>query len=235
MATRLKGPGLNSFQQLPLDLPQKSRLSRDDFIGGAANRAALQLVDSWPDWNGQIAIIWGPEGSGKSHIANFWLERAGGIRLTANQFADPETVAACLIEDADSQDIDETGLFHVLNRATQTGASLLITARTPPASWGLALPDLNSRLSAATIARIEAPDDTLLSAVLAKQFSDRQLLVEANVISYLVERMERSLAAATAIVDALDRLSLERQARITRSLAAIVVNDANPLQGELDI
>lgn len=226
---------MKTSQQLPLDLPQKPRLSREDFIEGRANRAALQLVDSWPDWSTPLAIIWGREGSGKSHLANIWLERSGANRLSANDLSDFNVASPCLIEDADSQIIDETGLFHVLNQARQTGVSVLITARQLPVGWGAGLPDLNSRLAAATTVEIEAPDDSLLSAVLAKQFADRQLAVEANVISYLVSRMERSLATAASIVEELDRLSLEKQVRISRALAALVVKDSDPTQAELDI
>jgi chromosomal replication initiation ATPase DnaA len=226
---------LNASQQLPLELPVKPRLSREDFIEGRANRAALQLVDSWPDWSAPLAIIWGPEGSGKSHLANIWLEKAGARRLVAQDPVRLDASFPCLIEDADTQDIDETGLFHLLNQAKQIGAPVLITARKPPAIWRTSLPDLSSRLGAATVVGIDAPDDALLSAVLAKQFADRQLSVEASVISYLVSRMERSLAAAAMIVDALDRLSLEQQTRISRALAALVVKDSDPSQAELDI
>jgi chromosomal replication initiation ATPase DnaA len=226
---------LNAPKQLPLELPVKPRLSREDFIKGRANGAALQLVDSWPNWSASIAIIWGPEGSGKSHLANIWLEKSGAARVFAQDMAGLDSSAPSLIEDADAQHIDETRLFHVLNEARQKGAPILLTARKPPAAWHVGLPDLNSRLGAATIVGIEAPDDALLAAVLAKQFSDRQLAVEANVISYLVSRMERSLAAAAFIVDELDRLSLEKQTRISRALAALVVKDTDPLQAEFDI
>jgi chromosomal replication initiation ATPase DnaA len=226
---------LDNSQQLPLDLAQTPRLSREDFIEGRANGAALRLVDSWPDWSAQTAVIWGPGGSGKSHLANIWLQKAGAMRLAAQHVSDLGVTAPCLIEDADTKEVDETRLFHVLNETRQAGASVLITCRKPPSAWNIALPDLKSRLGAATLVEIDAPDDPLLAAVLAKQFADRQLAVETNVISYLVSRMERSLAAAASVVDALDRLSLEKKTRISRSLAALVVKDSDPFQSELDI
>jgi chromosomal replication initiation ATPase DnaA len=226
---------LEDSRQLPLDLAQRPRLSREDFIEGRANRAALALIDSWPGWSAPLAIIWGPEGSGKSHLANIWLQEAGAISLSAPSLFGTAVSTPLLIEDADIQTIDETGLFHVLNQGRQARVSVLLTARKPPSAWGIGLADLNSRLGAATIVEIEAPDDALLSAVLAKQFADRQLAVEANVISYLVSRMERSLAASASIVEQLDRLSLERHVRISRALASLVVKDSDPLQSELDI
>jgi chromosomal replication initiation ATPase DnaA len=226
---------LDNSQQLPLDLAQKPRLLREDFIEGRANSAALRLVDSWPDWSALIAVIWGPGGAGKSHLANIWLQKAAGMRLAAQFTSDFVVTAPCLIEDADTLGVDETQLFHILNGARQARASVLITCRKAPLQWDISLPDLKSRLGAAISVEIDAPDDALLAAVLAKLFADRQLAVETNVISYLVSRMERSLAAAASVVDALDRLSLEKQTRISRSLAALVVKDTDPSQSELDI
>jgi chromosomal replication initiation ATPase DnaA len=225
---------LDTSRQLPLDLQQRPRLSREDFIKGRANETALKLIDSWPNWNAPVAIIWGPEGAGKSHLANIWLQHAGASQLLVTSSLGPVS-APLLVEGADKGAIDETALFHLLNQAKQAGTTVLLTARKPPAGWGVNLADLNSRLAAATTVEIEAPDDALLSAVLAKQFADRQLAVEANVISYLVSRMERSLAAAGSVVEELDRLSLEKQVRISRALAALVVRDTDPSQTELDI
>jgi chromosomal replication initiation ATPase DnaA len=224
-----------SPKQMPLDLAPRPRLSREDFIEGHANRAALKLVEMWPGWNAPLAILYGPAGSGKSHLAKIWLEKAAGSQVVASGLPDLDPSVPCLIEDIDSRDIDETALFHALNQIRQAGGTMLMTSLTAPSAWKIELPDLKSRLAAAAIAGIEAPDDALLSTVLSKLFADRQVAVEANVVSYLVNRMERSLAAAASVVDELDRLSLERQSRISRALAALVVKDSDPLQAEFEI
>ena len=95
-----------------------------------------------------------------------------------------------------------------------------MTAQRPPDLWGLATPDLVSRLRLAPLLRLEAPDEALLRAVLVKLFVDRQLVVESNVVDYLVLRLDRSLGAARQLVDALDRASLADHRRITRPVAA---------------
>ena len=102
--------------------------------------------------------------------------------------------------------IEET-LFHLYNALAGTGA-MLLTARQPAARWPIALADLRSRLRAAPAAAIDRPDDALLAAVMVKLFADRQLRVGAEVITFLVARMERSFAAAAALVEALDRAAL---------------------------
>ena len=143
---------------------------------------------------------------------------------------DPTALPARLvIEDADlyaGHPSAEEGLFHLLNHQLSTGGHLLITARTPPRDWGLALPDLQSRLQSIAIARLEAPDDALISAVLVKLFADRQIMVPANLIPYLVSRMDRSIAAARDLVAALDARALALGRPVTRALAAELLDSA---------
>jgi chromosomal replication initiation ATPase DnaA len=98
-----------------------------------------------------------------------------------------------------------------------------LTSRLWPISWPVELPDLKSRLKAATVVEIGEPDEDLLAQVIIKLFADRQLNIDDKLVGYIVARMERSLEAAQRIVDQLDRLALARGARITRSLAAEVL------------
>ena len=130
------------------------------------------------------------------------------------------------IEDAETAAGDETAetaFFHLHNLVTQAG-HLLVTATRPPRDWGLGLPDLVSRLQASPVARIDAPDDVLLSAVLIKLFADRQIAVPPALIPYLVQRMERSIAAARDLVARLDAHALAAGRPITRQLAAEVLD-----------
>ena len=64
------------------------------------------------------------------------------------------------------------------------------------------------------------PDDLLLRQVIVKLFADRQLNVSPRVVDYLVARMERSLGAANALVDEIDREALSRKGPVTRQVAA---------------
>jgi chromosomal replication initiation ATPase DnaA len=117
----------------------------------------------------------------------------------------------------------EAALFYLYNRLIPQGR-LLLTASAAPRDWGLTLPDLLSRLQAMAVARLEAPDDALLAAVLVKLMADRQITPAANLIPYLLPRMERSIAAARALVAVLDARSLATQRPITRQLAAEVLD-----------
>lgn len=122
----------------------------------------------------------------------------------------------------------EAALFHLHNLMAAEGGRLLLTARGAPRDWGLGLPDLLSRLSASALVRIEPPDDALLSAVLVKLFADRQLIVPGALIPWLVSRMDRSLAMARQLVEALDARALSERRAITLPFAARVLDSLTP-------
>lgn len=217
-------------RQLVLDLPPEPRLTRADFCVAPPNRMALAAVDGWRNWPSRKMLLVGPPGAGKSHLAQIWAADAGAVLIAASALATADIAAlaaggAVAVEDAEmlaSNTAAEAGLFHLHNLLAFSGA-LLVTARTTPRDWGLALSDLTSRMQASPLTRLDPPDDALLSAVLAKLFSDRQLAISANLIPYLVARMDRSIAAARVLVAALDAKSLSQHRPITRALAAEIL------------
>lgn len=216
---------MSAPRQLVLDLPYREALEAHDFLVSGSNAAAIELIDRWPDWPHPAAIVTGPEGSGKSHLANVWRLKVGAGVLHAPELVDDAVAhlggtTRIVVEDIDRGLADERALFHLLNLARERRLSVLLTARIPPGEMSVALPDLRSRLRALPHMPIEAPDEALLRAVLVKLFTDRQLQVEPQVISYLTVRMERSMKAATRLVAAADSLALALQRRVTRNIAA---------------
>ena len=218
-----------AMRQLPLDLAHAEATSRDDLVVGPSNAQAAALVDCWPDWPSPVVVLAGPAGSGKSHLVAVWREASGATALAPGRLGPEAAEAAArgpvLIDDVDTVPVDETGLFHLVNAVRQHGTFLMMTSRRFPLAWGVVLPDLVSRLKAAATVEIHEPDDALLAAVTTKLFADRQVEVEPHVVQFLVRRIERSLSSAIEAVARLDRAALERKTRITRALAAQVVEE----------
>lgn len=216
---------MTALRQLAFDLPHAGSRGREDLITGRANARAIEFIDNWPDWPGPVALLAGPPGSGKSHVAAAWAQAAGATTVQASEIgrALPPRTANFLVEDAGPGAVDERALFHLLNHVRAERGHCLIVARTRPGEWGLALPDLISRLRAAPMVEISEPDDALLRAVIVKLFADRQVEPPPAVVDYMVARMERSLAAAGALVAAIDAEALARKCRVTRPLAAAVM------------
>ncbi len=218
--------------QLAFDLPLRPALGREAFFAAPSNAAALALVEGWQDWSGGRLVLAGPAGAGKTHLAQVFAQSAGATVLAASGLASADLPAlasrAMAVEDADRMAGDaaaELALLHLWNMVAEAGGRLLVTGTGVPAGWGIALPDLASRLTAAPLAMLEPPCDRLLAALLAKLFADRQLAVAPAVITYLVPRMERSAAAAQDIVAGLDALALERRQPVTVRLASQALAD----------
>jgi chromosomal replication initiation ATPase DnaA len=212
-------------RQLAFALPHAESFTRDDFLEGPANAAALALIDGWPDWPNRVMLLVGPEGSGKSHLASIWAEEAGARStsahtLTADEVPGSLATGALVVEDLRSGDVDERALFHLLNLAREDQASVLITARTPPSSLEIELRDLRSRLRAIPVVSLQPPDDQLFRALIVKFCADRQLSVDEAVVSFLANRLERSFAAARQAVELLDTEALRLGRPVTRALAA---------------
>lgn len=225
-------------RQIPLDLGHRPGHSRDELVVSDANRQAVALIDAWPDWPATVVVLAGPAGSGKSHLASIWAANANAAFVEPSEIEawveDAPLTHPVVMDDADVE-LDENGLFHLINAARAAGTHILLTSRLFPSAWGVRLPDLASRLKAAATVEILEPDDLLLAAVITKLFADRQVDVEPHVVQFLVRRIERSLSTAIDVVDRLDRAALEQKTRITRALAAHVVTALDLGQADLDL
>ncbi len=211
-------------RQLVLDLDHSVSFAREDFLSGPSNVAALTLIERWPDWPSRIVTLTGPEGSGKSHLAAIWADESGA-RVLSPKFlssADvPGTLAtgALVVEDLESEDLDEHALFHLINLAREEDAYVLLTSRYAVASLPVTIRDLASRLRALPAVMVTPPDDVLLRSLLIKLASDRQLALDESVINYLVNRIDRSFAAARNAIQTLDDEAMRRHRPVTRALA----------------
>lgn len=225
-------PAQKSPKQLPLDFAPRPALGREDFLVAPCNAEAVQWVERWPDWPGVALVITGPKGAGKTHLAQVFRHISGApaIDVDALKAKGPDGVlagqGALVLEDMEAFILSgqEEALFHLYNLARETGAHVLMTAESAPARWGIALKDLSSRLNTAQIAEIRPPDDALLSALIVKQFSDRQLRVDQDVLTYMLARMDRSFAGVRDLVRALDEAALAEKRAITKPLVKRVLD-----------
>ncbi len=188
--------------QMVLPLRWRAAQGQKDFFVSAANSEAVRFLDGWSTWPIPAALLIGPAGSGKSHLAAIFARRAN----------------ARLWDDADCA-ADEEALFHAWNAAMEERRPLLLTARSDPRDWNLGLADLHSRLSATPRVAIRSPDDALLQAVFLKLWRDRGIEPPADFVRYVLSRIERSFEMAAKAVNLLDRAALAEQRPLSIPLA----------------
>ncbi|MBR9972209.1 HdaA/DnaA family protein [Magnetospirillum sulfuroxidans] len=225
--------------QLTLDLGHRPALGRDDFLVAPCNAEAVAWLERWPAWPQHALALFGPQGCGKTHLLAVFAQHHGlatniipAAELTAADSLRMQLGPVTILDDLDGL-TDETALFHLWNRTKEAGRYLLLAGRTAPARLPVALADLRSRLGGLHAVGIGAPDESLLAAVLIKLFSDRQLRVGEDVVTFILGRAERSFAAMGQLVQQLDRESLARRKAVTVKMVREALTGHDDRQGEL--
>ena len=199
--------------QLILKFPKNKVFQKEDFYVSSSNNQAYEFINGWPKWLKRIVNIYGPPGSGKSHLASILKSKTSVLEIDSKLISDKiffqlKTKEALIIENL-SQNISENLLFSLWNTILQDNKYFLITSETPINLFNFKLVDLKSRVSSCVTIGIKLPDDKLISVILAKNFSDRQINVEKKHIDYIVKRIDRSYEKISQFISVLDKYSLK--------------------------
>ena len=222
--------------QLVFPFGARPVFDREEFIVAPCNEQAFRFIESWPDWPARAAALYGPAGCGKTHLARIWAKTSRASEFPVTLPAEEDHVdtmhrvavehvisqlpenSVVLIEDVDANapTRDRDGLLMSLFERPKT--TLLLTGNAAPSQWPAVIGDLRSRFDALLAFPMWAPDDTLLSGLIAKHFADRQLAVPGNVVKRIVTHIERTPGAVEAFVNRADRKALSEKRAISEKL-----------------
>ena len=200
--------------QLILKFPTQQAYQKEDFYVSPSNQEAYDFINKWPKWIKRIVNIFGPSGSGKSHLASILKDKTSYLQIDSNElnektFLKFKTKEVLIIENLD-ENIYEKLLFSLWNVVLQDNKYLLITSVKPISSYKFKLRDLISRVNSSLIIGINLPSDDLISVILAKNFSDKQIKVEKKHIDYIIKRIDRSYEKISQFILTLDKYSLKK-------------------------
>jgi len=208
------GNFIQMSNQLILKFPKNKIYLREDFYVSSSNQEAYDFINSWPKWIKRIANIFGPSGSGKSHLVSILEKKTSTLIVQANELNDKiffkfKTKEALIIENLNEK-ISQNLLFSLWNTAVQDNKYFLITSMKPINNYKFKLADLNSRTSSCLTIGIKLPSDELISVILAKNFSDKQVKIEKKHIDYVIKRIDRSYEKISQFISLLDKYSLKK-------------------------
>jgi chromosomal replication initiation ATPase DnaA len=214
-----------SARQLALPFAYIPRFRVEDFIPAPSNEEARAWLGRTADWPASRLALYGEAGCGKTHLLQLWAERHGALLLggpSLRRLPELGGSPAIALDDADAAP-DETTLLHLVNLAGEMRRPLLMAGRVPPARARVRLPDLASRLRSMTAVALRPAEEPLLRALFTRLLSDRQLVLAESLQDWLLARLPRHPAALREAVARLDREAMAAGGRVTRGMAAVLV------------
>ena len=209
---------MKNLNQLLLNFKHKQNFNYSDFYVSKSNYYAFQLIEKWPKWEKNILNIYGEKHSGKTHLANIFLNKNRGIKVNEkeinNELLKKFKLFENIIIDNYENKCNEKIMYSIFNLVDQDNKYLIINSINPINEIDFKLNDLKSRSKNCLFAQIDNPDDELMFAIILKSFSDRQIQVSKKLIDFIIKRIDRSYGKIADFIYKVDELSLKKKKSI---------------------
>ena len=209
---------MRDLNQLLFNFEYKQNFKDEDFYVSSSNYYAFKLINSWPKWEKNLLNIYGEKYSGKTHLTNIFLKKFKGFKIKANSFENKNLneikIYENIILDNFDQNIDEYLIYSLFNIIDQDNKYLIINSLTPINEMNFKLDDLKSRTKNCLVAKIDKPDDELMFALILKNFSDRQIVIDKKLINFIIKRVDRSYDKIFEFIYKIDEISLKKKKSI---------------------
>jgi len=217
---------MRDINQTIIKFNYNKNLSKDDFVVSKSNKHIFEFLDMWPRWEKNFINIIGEKLSGKTHLTNIFINKNKGIKIKAeslsNNYLKKIKIYENIILENLTSNVDEKLLYSLLNLIEQNNKYLIITSFSPIVDIDFKLNDLKSRTKSFILLNIEKPDDELIFAIILKNLSDRQILLDKKLINYIIKRIDRSYSKIHDFIYKIDQLSLKKK----KSVDLNIIKDA---------
>ncbi|MGH8721062.1 MAG: HdaA/DnaA family protein [Burkholderiales bacterium] len=199
-------------RQLALPLQPPPAPSLDNFVPGSNGELLARLRELAAGRCAEAVVyLWGAPGSGRSHL------------LAAS--ARPGVTLADDVEGLDAA--AQAALFSAINRAREAGGTVLAAGAAPPVQLALR-EDLRSRLGWGLVYEVKPLTDAEKAVYLHAEAARRGLRLSDEVVWYLLTHVRRDMPSLGAILEHLDRASLEQHRAITLPLVREALRALEP-------
>jgi DnaA family protein len=234
-------------RQLTLDLGTPPPSTFDNFFAGAN----AELVTRLRELDAALAAgpvadrtfyVWGETGSGRTHLLEALVHdappghaRYAGPQSSLAAFTFDPAVALYAIDDCERLNgAQQIALFNLVNevRAHPTSA-LVVTGNAAP--MGLEVrEDLRTRMGWGLVFHVAPLADEGKAAVLKRAARERGINLADDVPAYLLTHFRRDMPSLMALLDALDRFSLEQKRAVTLPLLRTMLASPDNAGGSAD-
>ena len=209
----------NLNQQL-LNFDLEPNYAHDDFFVSKSNYFAYNLILNWPKWEKNIINLNGDKFCGKTHLTKIFIKKFKAFKIDAKNLSDDKIKEFKIhqnfvLENFDQNSVNEKLIYSLINIVEQDNKYLIINSRKALNKYSFKLNDLNSRLKNCLNAKIELPDDSLMFAIILKNFSDRQIFTDKKIINYVIKNIDRSYSKICEFIYKVDQVSLQKQKPVT--------------------
>ena len=161
------------MSQLIFKFPFKTKYYEQDYYVSSNNFSAYRLIESWPNWPDKWVNIFGPKGSGKTHLSNILKKKIKTVKVYEAKTLTDETIMylknfECIIIDDYNGNIEEKLFYSVLNETKQLDNYIVINSNFPIKNFKYNLKDLKSRTDSFVSLGIDLPTDELLRVIITK-------------------------------------------------------------------
>jgi chromosomal replication initiation ATPase DnaA len=218
------------MSQLIFKFPFKAKYFEQDYYVSSNNFSVYKLIESWPDWPDKWVNIFGPKGSGKTHLSNILKKKINSVLISEPHNIDGDVISKfesfrCLIIDNYNNNIDEKILYSILNFSKQFDKYVVVNSIVPVKDFKYKLKDLKSRMESFVNLGIDLPTDNLLQVIISKYFSDKQIKITPKISEYIIRNTDRSYEKVFKIIKEIDDLSLSSGKSININLIKKVLSN----------
>ena len=206
---------MRDLNQLIIKFNHSQNFEDNDFYVSKSNKHIFSLLTKWPKWEKNFLNISGEKYSGKSHLINIFLKKFKGIKLQSSKIQNEDikrikVFENIILEDL-NHDVDEKLIYTLFNIVDQDNKFIIVTSLIPIVDIDFSLKDLKSRSKNFLLQNIDKPDDDLMFALLLKNLSDRQIILDKKLLDYSIKRIERSYSKIFDFIYKIDELSLKKK------------------------